>query len=119
VLLSKRLLEVIGDTYLLDGIPSSSAPASASAMAPATAMSPRTLRTPTWHYPAPKNDSRGTFSFRSRNGRSRPSAQIEIDLRAAIQNDVLRPLLSALIGSFHRRITGFEAARALADPERA
>jgi len=40
--------------------------------------------------------------------------KIEIDLRAAIQNDALQALLSTADRSFYRTITGFEATGALA-----
>jgi EAL domain-containing protein (putative c-di-GMP-specific phosphodiesterase class I) len=58
-----------------------------------------------------KNDSRGTFSFfeAEMDARAQSRRKIEIDLRDAIQNDVLRPYYQPLVDLSTGRITGFEA----------
>src|SRR6202035_2542910 len=58
-----------------------------------------------------KNDSRGTFSFfeAEMDARAQSRRKIEIDLRDAIQNDVLRPYYQPLVDLSTGRISGFEA----------
>jgi predicted signal transduction protein with EAL and GGDEF domain len=58
-----------------------------------------------------KNDSRGTFSFfeSGMDARAQARRKIEIDLRAAIQDDQLRPFYQPLIDLKTGRITGCEA----------
>ena len=67
-----------------------------------------------------KNDSRGTFSFfeAGMDARAQTRRKIEIDLRDAIQNDVLRPYYQPLIDLATGRITGFEALVRWPHPER-
>jgi EAL domain-containing protein (putative c-di-GMP-specific phosphodiesterase class I) len=67
-----------------------------------------------------KNDSRGTFSFFEvgMDARAQSRRKIEIDLREAIQNDVLRPHYQPLIDLSSGRITGFEALVRWPHPER-
>jgi EAL domain-containing protein (putative c-di-GMP-specific phosphodiesterase class I) len=67
-----------------------------------------------------KNDSRGTFSFfeSEMDARAQSRRKIELDLRDAIQNDVLRPYYQPLICLSTGRITGFEALVRWPDPER-
>jgi predicted signal transduction protein with EAL and GGDEF domain len=67
-----------------------------------------------------KNDSRGTFSFfeAGMDARAQSRRKIEIDLREAIQNDVLRPHYQPLIDLSSGRITGFEALVRWPHPER-
>jgi predicted signal transduction protein with EAL and GGDEF domain len=67
-----------------------------------------------------KNDSRGTFSFfeAGMDARAQTRRKVEIDLRAAIQNDVLRPYYQPLINLASGRISGFEALVRWPHPER-
>ena len=67
-----------------------------------------------------KNESRGTFSFfeAGMDARAQSRRRIEIDLRDAIQNDVLRPHYQPLIDLSTGHITGFEALVRWPDPER-
>src|SRR5450756_1527400 len=67
-----------------------------------------------------KNEQRGTFSFfeAGMDARAQSRRKIEIDLRDAIQNDVLRPYYEPLIDLSSGRITGFEALVRWPHPER-
>jgi predicted signal transduction protein with EAL and GGDEF domain len=67
-----------------------------------------------------KNDARGTFSFfeAEMDARAQSRRRIEIDLRDAIQNDVLRPHYQPLVDLASGRITGFEALVRWPHPER-
>ena len=67
-----------------------------------------------------KNDSRGTFSFfeSGMDARAQSRRKIEIDLRDAIQGDVLRPYYQPLVDLATGRITGFEALVRWPHPER-
>ena len=67
-----------------------------------------------------KNDSRGTFSFfeADMDARAQARRKIELDLRDAIQNDVLRPYYQPLVDLASGRITGFEALVRWPHPER-
>src|SRR5260370_5619507 len=58
-----------------------------------------------------KNDFRGTFSFfeAGMDARAQTRRKIEIDLREAIQNDLLRPYYQPLVDLSTGRISGFEA----------
>src|SRR5450432_1917856 len=102
VLLSRRLLEAIGEPYLLDGHSVVIGASIGIAMTRA------------------KNDSRGTFSFfePGMDARAQSRRKIEIDLRDAIQNDVLRPYYQPLIDLATGRITGVEALVRWPHPER-
>ena len=63
---------------------------------------------------------RGTFSFfeTGMDARAQSRRKIETDLRAAIQNDVLRPYYQPLVDLATGRITGFEALVRWPHPER-
>jgi predicted signal transduction protein with EAL and GGDEF domain len=67
-----------------------------------------------------KNDFRGTFSFfeTGMDARAQTRRKIEIDLREAIQNDLLRPHYQPLVDLSTGRISGFEALVRWPDPER-
>jgi predicted signal transduction protein with EAL and GGDEF domain len=67
-----------------------------------------------------KNDSRGTFAFfeAGMDARAQSRRKIEIDLRDAIQNDVLRPYYQPLVDLATGRITGFEALVRWPHPDR-
>src|SRR4030088_2184272 len=121
VLLSRRLLEAIGEPYLLDGHSVVVGASIGIAMAPGDGdESEKLLKNADMALSRAKNDARGTFSFfeAGMDARAQSRRKIEIDLRAAIQNDALRPYYQPLIDLSTGRITGFEALVRWAHPER-
>jgi diguanylate cyclase (GGDEF)-like protein/PAS domain S-box-containing protein len=120
-LLSRRLLEAIADPYLLDGHSVVIGATIGIAMAPGDGDdSEKLLKNADMALSRAKNDSRGTFSFfeASMDARAQTRRKIEIDLRDAIQNDVLRPYYQPLIDLSSGRITGLEALVRWPHPER-
>ena len=67
-----------------------------------------------------KNEFRGTFSFfeAEMDARAQSRRKIEIELRDAIENDLLRPHYQPLVDLSTGRITGFEALVRWPHPER-
>ena len=121
VLLARRLLEAIGDPYLLDGHSVVIGASIGIAMAPGDGDdSEKLLKNADMALSRAKNDSRGTFSFfeAGMDARAQSRRKIEIDLRDAIQNDVLRPHYQPLVDLATGRITGFEALVRWPHPER-
>jgi diguanylate cyclase (GGDEF)-like protein/PAS domain S-box-containing protein len=121
VVLAKRLLEAIADPYLLDGHSVIIGASIGIAMAPGDGdESEKLLKNADMALSRAKNDSRGTFSFfeAEMDARAQSRRKIELDLRDAIQNDVLRPYYQPLICLSTGRITGFEALVRWPDPER-
>src|SRR6202034_2905373 len=121
VLLARRLLEAIGDPYLFDGHSIVIGASIGIAMAPGDGdESEKLLKNADMALSRAKNDSRGTFSFfeSGMDARAQSRRKIEIDLRDAIQNDVLRPHYQPLIDLSTGRITGFEALVRWPHPER-
>src|SRR5882757_767477 len=121
VLLSRRLLQAIGDPYLLDGNSIVIGASIGIAMAPGDGdESEKLLKNADMALSRAKHDSRGTFSFfeAEMDARAQSRRKIEIDLRDAIQNDVLRPYYQPLVDLSTGRITGFEALVRWPDPER-
>jgi diguanylate cyclase (GGDEF)-like protein/PAS domain S-box-containing protein len=121
VLLARRLLAAIGEPYLLDGHSIVIGASIGIAMAPGDGdESEKLLKNADMALSRAKNDSRGTFSFfeAGMDARAQTRRKIEIDLRAAIQNDVLRPHYQPLIDLENGRITGFEALLRWPHPER-
>src|SRR6267154_2120794 len=121
VLLSKRLLQAIGERYLLDGNSIVIGASIGMAMAPGDGdESEKLLKNADMALSRAKNDLRGTFSFfeAGMDARAQSRRKIEIDLRDAIQNDVLRPDYQPLIDLSTGRITGFEALVRWPHPER-
>jgi diguanylate cyclase (GGDEF)-like protein/PAS domain S-box-containing protein len=121
VLLSRRLLEAIGDPYLLDGHSVVIGASIGIAMAPGDGdESEKLLKNAAMALSRAKNDQRGTFSFfeSGMDARAQSRRKTEIDLRDAIQNDVLRPYYQPLIDLATGRITGFEALVRWPHPER-
>ena len=112
VLLARRLLEAIGEPYLLDGHSVVIGASIGIAMAPGDGdESEKLFKNADMALSRAKKDSRGTFSFfeAGMDARAQSRRKIEIDLRDAIQNDVLRPYYQPLIDLATGRITGFEA----------
>ena len=121
VLLSRRLLEAIADPYLLDGHSVVIGASIGIAMAPGDGdESEKLLKNADMALSRAKNDSRGTFSFfeAGMDARAQSRRKIEIDLRDAIQNDVLMPHYQPLVDLATGRITGFEALVRWPHPER-
>src|SRR5258708_494392 len=121
VLLARRLLEAIGDPYLLDGHSVVIGASIGIALSPGDGdESDKLLKNADMALSRAKNDSRGTFSFfeAEMDARAQSRRKIEIDLRGAIQNDVLRPYYQPLIDLATGRITGFEALVRWPHPER-
>jgi diguanylate cyclase (GGDEF)-like protein/PAS domain S-box-containing protein len=121
VLLARRLLEAIGEPYLLDGHSVVIGASIGIAMAPGDGdEAEKLLKNADMALTRAKNDSRGTFSFfePGMDARAQSRRKIEIDLRDAIQNDVLQPYYQPLIDLATGRITGVEALVRWPHPER-
>jgi len=121
VLLSRRVLEAIGDPYLLDGHSVVIGATIGIAMAPGDGDdSEKLLKNADMALSRAKTESRGTFSFfeAGMDARAQSRRKIELDLRDAIQNDVLRPYYQPLVDLSGGRITGFEALVRWPHPER-
>jgi diguanylate cyclase (GGDEF)-like protein/PAS domain S-box-containing protein len=119
-LLSQRLLEAIGEPYLLDGHSVLIGATIGIAMAPGDGNdSEKLLKNADMALSRAKTESRGTFSFfeAGMDARAQSRRKIEIDLRDAIQNEVLRPHYQPLIDLSTGRITGFEALVRWPHPE--
>src|SRR6478736_974807 len=98
--LAKRLLEAIGEPYLLDGHSVVIGASIGIAMAPGDGdESEKLLKNADMALSRAKNDSRGTFSFfeAGMDALAQSRRRIEADLRTAIQNDVLRPHYQQLV----------------------
>ena len=121
VLLARRLLEAVGEPYLLDGHSVVIGASIGIAMSPGDGdESEKLLKHADMALSRAKNDSRGTFSFfeSGMDARAQSRRKIEIDLRDAIQGDVLRPYYQPLVDLATGRITGFEALVRWPHPER-
>jgi diguanylate cyclase (GGDEF)-like protein/PAS domain S-box-containing protein len=120
-LLSRRLLEAIGDPFLLDGHSVVIGASIGIAMAPGDGDdSEKLLKNADMALSRAKNDQRGTFSFfeAGMDARAQGRRKIEVELRDAIQNAVLRPYYQPLIDLSSGRITGFEALVRWPHPDR-
>jgi diguanylate cyclase (GGDEF)-like protein/PAS domain S-box-containing protein len=112
VILAKRLLEAIADPYLLDGHSVVVGASIGIAMAPGDGDdSEKLLKNADMALSRAKLDARGTFAFfeAALDAKAQSRRKIEVELRDAIQNDVLRPYYQPLIDLQSGRITGFEA----------
>jgi diguanylate cyclase (GGDEF)-like protein len=121
VLLARRLLEAVGDPYLLDGHSVVIGASIGIAVSPGDGdESDRLLKNADMALSRAKNEFRGTFSFfeAEMDARAQTRRKIEIELRDAIQNDLLRPYYQPLIDLATGRITGFEALVRWPHPER-
>ncbi len=121
VLLSRRLLEAVADPYLLDGQSVVIGATIGIAMAPGDGdNSEKLLKNADMALSRAKTESRGTFSFfeAGMDARAQSRRKIELDLRDAIQNEVLKPHYQPLIDLTSGRINCFEALVRWPHPER-
>jgi diguanylate cyclase (GGDEF)-like protein/PAS domain S-box-containing protein len=112
VMLAKRLLQAIADPYLLDGHSVVIGASIGIAMAPGDGEeSEKLLKSADMALSRAKLDARGSFAFfeAALDAKAQSRRKIEVDLRDAIQNDVLRPYYQPLVDLQSGRITGFEA----------
>jgi diguanylate cyclase (GGDEF)-like protein/PAS domain S-box-containing protein len=110
--LAKRLLEAIADPYLLDGHSVVIGASIGIAMSPGDGdESEKLLKSAGMALSRAKSDARGSFAFfeAALDAKAQGRRKIEVELRDAIQNDVLRPYYQPLIDLSSGRITGFEA----------
>jgi diguanylate cyclase (GGDEF)-like protein/PAS domain S-box-containing protein len=120
-LLARRAREAIADPFLLDGQSVEITATIGIAMAPGYGdESDRLLKHATMALSRAKSDSRGTLAFfeADMDARAQKRRKIELDLRAAIQDEVLQPHYQPLIDLASGRITGFEALVRWPHPER-
>jgi diguanylate cyclase (GGDEF)-like protein/PAS domain S-box-containing protein len=120
-LLSRRLLDAISDPYLLDGHSVVIGATIGIAVAPGDGEdSEKLLKNADMALSRAKTESRGSLSFfeASMDARAQGRRKIELELRDAIQNDVLKPYYQPLIDLSSGRITGFEALVRWPDPQR-
>jgi diguanylate cyclase (GGDEF)-like protein/PAS domain S-box-containing protein len=120
-LLSRRLLDAIAEPYLLDGHSVTIGATVGIAMAPGDGEdSEKLLKNADMALSRAKTESRGTFSFfeADMDARAQKRRKIELELRDAIQNEVLLPHYQPLIDLSTGRITGFEALVRWPHPER-
>ncbi|WJR77978.1 EAL domain-containing protein [Bradyrhizobium sp. NP1] len=119
--LSRRLLDAIGEPFLLDGHSVVIGASIGVVLAPVDGEdSERLLKNAHMALSRAKNDSRGGFSFfeAGMDARAQSRRKIEVELREAIQRDVLRPHYQPLIDLSSGRITGLEALVRWPHPER-
>jgi diguanylate cyclase (GGDEF)-like protein/PAS domain S-box-containing protein len=119
--LARRLLEAIGDPFLLDGHSVAIGASIGISMSPGDGDdSEKLLKNADLALSRAKNDSRGTFSFfeAGMDARAHARRKIETELRAAVQGEALRPHYQPLVDLSSGRITGFEALVRWQHPER-
>jgi diguanylate cyclase (GGDEF)-like protein/PAS domain S-box-containing protein len=120
-LLARRILDAIGEPYLLDGHSVVVGASIGIAMSPGDGEdSEKLLKSADMALSRAKSEFRGTFSFfeAEMDARAQSRRKIEIDLRGAIQNEGLRPYYQPLVDLASGRITGFEALVRWPHPER-
>ncbi|MGY4255040.1 diguanylate cyclase (GGDEF)-like protein [Bradyrhizobium sp. USDA 4516] len=121
VLLARRILDAIGEPYLLEGHSVVIGASIGIAMSPGDGEdSEKLLKSADMALSRAKSEFRGTFSFfeAEMDARAQSRRKIEIDLRDAIQNEGLRPYYQPLVDLATGRITGFEALVRWPHPER-
>lgn len=119
--LANRLLGAIAHPYLIGGNSVVIGASVGIAMAPGDGEdSEKLLKSADMALSRAKTESRGTFSFfeAAMDARAHARRKIEVELRAAIQNGVLRPHYQPLVDLSDGRITGFEALVRWPHPER-
>jgi diguanylate cyclase (GGDEF)-like protein/PAS domain S-box-containing protein len=119
--LAKRLLEAISEPFVLDAHSVVIGATIGIAMAPTDGNdAEKLLKNAAMALSRAKSETRGTFSFfeAGMDARAQSRRRIEIDLRDAIQNELLRPYYQPLVDLSSGRITGFEALVRWPHPER-
>ncbi|GLH80803.1 diguanylate cyclase [Bradyrhizobium sp. SSBR45G] len=119
--LSRRLLEAIADPFLLDTNTVTIGATIGIAMAPNDGDdAEKLLKNADMALSRAKTETRGTFSYfeSGMDARAQSRRRVEMELRDAIQNDVLQPHYQPLIDLATGRITGFEALVRWPHPER-
>ena len=112
VILAKRLLEVIGERFVIEGHTLVVSASVGIALAPGDGDdADKLLKNADLALSRTKAQARGTYSFfePAMDARAQARRQMEVDLRAAIEERVLRPYYQPLIDLTSGRITGFEA----------
>ena len=112
VFLARRLVDAIGDPYLLEGHSVVIGASIGIAMSPGDGdEAEKLLKNADLALSRAKNESRGTFSFfeAGMDARAQARRKIETELREAIRVDVLRPHYQPLVDLSSGQITGFEA----------
>jgi diguanylate cyclase (GGDEF)-like protein/PAS domain S-box-containing protein len=120
-LLARQLLEAIGAPFILDGHAVAIGVTIGIAMAPGDGDdSEKLLKNADMALSRAKSEMRGTFSFfeAGMDAHAQSRRKIELDLRDAIQNEVLRPHYQPLVDLSSGRITGFEALVRWPHPDR-
>ncbi|WP_244487307.1 EAL domain-containing protein [Afipia sp. Root123D2] len=110
--LAKRLIDAIGEPYMLDGHTVLSSASIGIAMAPGDGDdAEKLLKNADMALSRAKSEGHATFSFfeAEMDARAQSRRLIEIDLRAAIEADALVPHYQPLIDLRSGRITGAEA----------
>jgi diguanylate cyclase (GGDEF)-like protein/PAS domain S-box-containing protein len=119
--LAKRLIGAIGEPYLIDGHTVVVTASAGIALAPGDGDdADKLLKNVDLALARPKTDARGTFSFfeSAMDAKAQARRRLEVDLRAAIEDCVLRPHYQPLVDLSSGRITGFEALTRWPHPER-
>jgi len=119
--LCRRLLQAIADPYLIDGSSVTIGATVGIAMAPNDGDdAEKLLKNADMALSRAKTETRGSFSYfeTGMDARAQSRRKIEIELRDAIQRDVLQPYYQPLIDLSTGRITGFEALVRWPHPER-
>jgi diguanylate cyclase (GGDEF)-like protein/PAS domain S-box-containing protein len=119
--LAKRLSQAISEPYLIDGHTVVVSASAGIAIAPGDGDdAEKLLKNADLALSRPKADARGTFSFfeSAMDAKAQARRKLEVDLRAAIEDCVLRPHYQPLVDLHSGRITGFEALIRWQHPER-
>ena len=112
VMLAKRLLEAVGGRFLIEGHAVIVSASIGIALAPGDGDdADKLLKNADLALSRTKAHARGTYSFfePAMDARAQARRQMEVDLRAAIDERILRPHYQPLIDLASGRITGFEA----------
>jgi diguanylate cyclase (GGDEF)-like protein/PAS domain S-box-containing protein len=120
-LLACRLIEILGEPYMLDGHSIISGASIGIAMAPGDGDdAEKLLKNADMALSRAKSEAPGTFSFfeAEMDAQAQARRRIEADLRAAIEHDVLQPYYQPLVDLRSGRITGFETLVRWPDPAR-
>jgi diguanylate cyclase (GGDEF)-like protein/PAS domain S-box-containing protein len=119
--LARRLIDAISEPYLFDGHTIVSGACIGIAIAPGDGDdAEKLLKNADMALSRAKSEGHRTFSFfeAEMDARAQQRRRIEIDLRSAIENNILQPHYQPLVDLKSGRITGFEALVRWPDPER-